>query len=119
MNRSVPDSMADRRAARLRLVPLLPLLALSACASVLGIEDIKEDPDLNNNGGTSSTTNAQGGDKNNAGSTPTTGGSGGNGNVAGSLVMPAPAGIHRSLAALATATSAVRRTRATRPCAAP
>lgn len=82
MNRRVPSSMASAQAARLRLASLLPLLVLSACASILGIEDIQEDPDLVGGGGSSTTTNAQGGDKNGAGkggSSPTssTGGAGG------------------------------------------
>jgi hypothetical protein len=77
--------MANGRATRLRLAPLLPILALSACASVLGIEDIKEDPDLAN-GGTNTATDVDGGTKSTGGSSPTMS-SGGNANVAGDQAM--------------------------------
>jgi hypothetical protein len=68
-------------ATRLRLAPLLAILALSACASVLGIEDIQEDPELAN-GGTDTTSGAQAGTQNSGGSTPTTA-NGGNTAAAG------------------------------------
>jgi hypothetical protein len=79
MNRRVPG----RHATQLRLAPLLPILALSACASVLGIEDIKQDPGLPNGGTTTTTTDSQGGDKNVGGSQAGSANNGGTSNVAG------------------------------------
>ena len=87
MNRRVSASMTERRATRLGWLPLLPVLALSACASVLGIEDINEDPELANGGSTTTTTDAQGGNKNVGGSQSGSANNGGTGNVAGDEAM--------------------------------
>lgn len=79
MIRRVRESMGNGPAAR-RFAPLLPILALGACTSVLGIEDIQEDPDLANGGST--TTDVEGGSKNTGGSKSGSTG-GGNSNVGG------------------------------------
>jgi hypothetical protein len=54
-----------------RFAPVLSLLALGACTTVLGIEDVEEDPnagDSGNGNGGNSTTDAGGGTKNTGGS---------------------------------------------------
>jgi hypothetical protein len=80
MIRRVRQAMGNGPTLR-RFAPLLPVLALGACTSVLGIEDIQEDRELAN-GGTSTTTDVAGGTKNTGGSKSGSS-SGGNGNVGG------------------------------------
>jgi hypothetical protein len=51
----------------MRFAPLLPVLVLGACTTLLGIEDVEEDPNAGN-GGSSTTTDVAGGTKNTGGS---------------------------------------------------
>jgi hypothetical protein len=59
--------MSRRSASVRRFAPFLPLLVLGACSTVLGIEDVEEDPNASQ-GGSSMTTDVAGGAKNTGGS---------------------------------------------------
>lgn len=58
--------MSRRVSSFMRLAPFLPLLVLGACSTVLGIEDVEEDPNAGQ-GGSSTTTDVAGGTKNTGG----------------------------------------------------
>jgi hypothetical protein len=55
----------------MRFAPFLPLLILGACTTVLGIEDVEEDPNAGK-GGSDATTDVEGGTKNTGGSSSPT-----------------------------------------------
>ena len=82
--------MSRRVTLAMRFAPFLPVLLLGACTTVLGIEDVEEDPNADNGG--SATTDVEGGTKNTggskAGNSPTasmggTGSDGGDGALGG------------------------------------
>lgn len=58
--------MSRRVTFAMRFAPLVPVLVLGACTTLLGIEDVEEDPNAGN-GGSSTTTDVAGGTKNTAG----------------------------------------------------
>jgi hypothetical protein len=81
MSRRVPSVM--------RFAPFLPLLILGACTTVLGIEDVEEDPNAGK-GGSDATTDVEGGTKNTGGSSSPTMSMGGTTSEAGD--GPGPVG---------------------------